>query len=465
MLIKLLLLFLFLIEILSFINCSPCSLTCINQTETHIKSPPIYINDTINDVLILFQINCTSNDSIIYANVSIEIDNKRSIEIKTKLPLDLIKFNDKFQNLTFNLTIHGNLLGYSQLKLYVEYLNEIKQIYNYTNNIEIDIAVKRKTTILDTIFTIIIIILVCIGTFLIGCRLVPQNLYTNIRQPIPILIGLLSQFLCLPLLSYGLCKIAKLDSSTSIGLLSTGSSPGGGASNMYTAMFGGDVALSASMTFASTILAFGTFPVWILLLAREFIDTHNVHFPWENMFVTLMSLVIPASFGLLIRSIKPSIADRFTKYLRFLTIIFILYILTFGVYTNLYVFKLIDYKTIIVSAILPYSGFIIGLIMSLITKQNIQRLIAISIESGLQNTGVSIFFLRLSLPEPDRDLAIIVPIFVAIAIPIPLLIIYICMIINRSIQKRYGNNTLITNINNEPDRSDYEAIPNSDNEQ
>jgi len=31
---------------------------------------------------------------------------------------------------------------------------------------------------------------------------------------------------------------------------------------------------------------------------------------------------------------------------------------------------------------------------------------------GLQNTGVAIFFLRLSLPQPDSDLAIVVPIFV-----------------------------------------------------
>ncbi|CAF4354822.1 unnamed protein product, partial [Adineta steineri] len=149
-------------------------------------------------------------------------------------------------------------------------------------------------TILDIIFTVIVIILVCIGTFLIGCRLDTQNLYANIRRPVPILIGLSSQFLCLPLLAFGLAKLAKLDSSTAIGLISTGSAPGGGASNMYTAMYGGDVDLSASMTFSSTILAFGTFPLWILLLGREFIDTHNVHFPWENMFATLICLIVPA---------------------------------------------------------------------------------------------------------------------------------------------------------------------------
>ncbi len=43
---------------------------------------------------------------------------------------------------------------------------------------------------------------------------------------------------------------------------------------------------------------------------------------------------------------------------------------------------MINYRTFIVSAILPYSGFLIGLLMSLITRQNRERLIAIFIESG-----------------------------------------------------------------------------------
>jgi len=199
MLLKLTFIILFLFQISSVISSSSCSLTCLNQTYTLSKPPPIYINDTINDALIFLSINCSSNDSLTYANVSISIDNQRSIEIKNSLPLSIIPFNNDSQNLIFNLTIHGNLLGYSRLSLHVEYLNETKYIFNYTNDLNIDFAVKRKSSILDTIFTVVVIILVCIGTFLIGCRLVTQNLYANIRRPIPILIGLFSQFLCLPL--------------------------------------------------------------------------------------------------------------------------------------------------------------------------------------------------------------------------------------------------------------------------
>lgn len=86
--------------------------------------------------------------------------------------------------------------------------------------------------------------------------------------------------------------------------------------------------------------------------------------------------------GLILRWLKPNIADRLTRYIRFITIFFIVYILTFGIYTNLYVFKLINYRTILVSAILPYTGFFIGFAMSLITRQSRERLIAIFIESG-----------------------------------------------------------------------------------
>jgi sodium/bile acid cotransporter 3/5 len=89
-----------------------------------------------------------------------------------------------------------------------------------------------------------------------------------------------------------------------------------------------------------------------------------------------------SGIGLLLRWQKPRIADRFTRWLRFITLFFIVYILTFGIYTNLYVFKVINYRTVIVSAILPYSGFLIGFLMSLITRQSRERSIAIFIESG-----------------------------------------------------------------------------------
>ena len=181
------------------ISSPSCSLTCLNQTHTQFKPPPIYINDTAHDALVLFSITCSETTNLTYANVSMSVDHQQTIEVKNPSPLNLIPFDLESQNLTFNLTVHGKFLGYGQLYVRVEYLNAAGSIANFTSDLQVDFAVKRTLTVLDIIFTVVVVILVCIGTFLIGCRLVPQNLYANIRRPVPILIGLFSQFLCLPL--------------------------------------------------------------------------------------------------------------------------------------------------------------------------------------------------------------------------------------------------------------------------
>lgn len=189
------------LTILPFVlSSSSCQFLCLNQTDAQPKSPPVYIDDTIHDQLLFFRINCLGNESLIYANVNVSIDNPKAIEIKNTLPFN-VSFANQSQNLTFYLTLHGKLLGYSELSLHVEYFDQNQSRVNWTNDLRVDMAVKRQSTVLDTIFTVVVIVLVCIGTFLIGCRLVKQNLYANIRRPIPILIGLFSQFLCLPLVS------------------------------------------------------------------------------------------------------------------------------------------------------------------------------------------------------------------------------------------------------------------------
>jgi hypothetical protein len=54
---------------------------------------------------------------------------------------------------------------------------------------------------------------------------------------------------------------------------------------------------------------------------------------------------------------------------------------------------------------------------------------------------------------------------VAIAIPILLLIIYACLSIYRRYKKQPDENPLVTNINSERDRTDYEQLPTSDIEE
>lgn len=53
---------------------------------------------------------------------------------------------------------------------------------------------------------------------------------------------------------------------------------------------------------------------------------------------------------------------------------------------------------------LPWFGFLFGLIVAMIFQQSNQDIRAIAIETGIQNTGISIYLLRFSLSQPAADM-------------------------------------------------------------
>lgn len=80
---------------------------------------------------------------------------------------------------------------------------------------------------------------------------------------------------------------------------------------------------------------------------------------------------------------------------------------------------------------LPWIGYVAGYLAAGLFGQNHKDRLAIGLETGIQNTGISIFLLRLSLPQPAADLTTVVPVSVAIMTPVPLLIYYIVLKIHQ----------------------------------
>jgi hypothetical protein len=97
---------------------------------------------------------------------------------------------------------------------------------HYVLTQKITVAIKRHQTIIDALFTAVVMFLVTAGTLCIGCGLEMEQLTNNFRRPVPLLIGFFCQIVFLPLLSFSITKIFRLDPSTSLGLISTASSPG-----------------------------------------------------------------------------------------------------------------------------------------------------------------------------------------------------------------------------------------------
>ncbi|PIO70630.1 sodium bile acid symporter family protein [Teladorsagia circumcincta] len=116
--------------------------------------------------------------------------------------------------------------------------------------------------------------------------------YETIRRPVAPAIGFAAQFVIMPLLAYGIAKTVFVSRglfSLALGLFITGCSPGGGASNFWTLLLDGNVNLSVTMTFVSTLAS-------LAKITRS-----------------LVALVVPLLIGIAIKKWRPLWAAKSRK--------------------------------------------------------------------------------------------------------------------------------------------------------
>lgn len=69
---------------------------------------------------------------------------------------------------------------------------------------------------------------------------------------------------------------------------------------------------------------------------------------------------------------------------------------------------LYEFQILIAGLLLPWIGYFVAWLLSVIFRQNYEDRLAIAIEAGIQNTGIAIFVLRYALPQPEADLTTVV---------------------------------------------------------
>lgn len=148
-----------------------------------------------------------------------------------------------------------------------------------------------------------------------------------------------------PLISYGLGIVLFPDNpELALGLFLTGISPAGGASNIWTLLCGGNINLSISMTTISTIASFGTIPLWLFLLGKNIFDRANLGVPYVQVTLIAISLLIPLAIGLLIQKFMPKLSKFLVRIMEKLSLIFLVIIVIFGIFTNLYMMPLFAWQ-------------------------------------------------------------------------------------------------------------------------
>ena len=307
---------------------------------------------------------------------------------------------------TFVLNITGTFLGFTTIEIVLEGGKEEEA------SVMLDLTVTRskakKTA--SKIFGYSVAVLVSLAYINFGCALDLNVMREVLRKPIGPAIGFVSQFIFMPLCSFALGFVFD-NPEMRLGLFFTGASPGGGASNIWTIMFGGNLDLSVTMTAVSTFSAFFMMPLWVFLLGEVIVaGTHISDIPYFTITKYAVLLVVPLLIGISIRKCLPKVADIMVRFMKPLALFLIVFILVCGIWSQFFMLKLITWRTALVGFALPWLGFGFGCLLSKFCNRERKDIIAIAIETGIQNTGMSIFMLWHSLDHPAGDLAAVVPV-------------------------------------------------------
>ena len=231
-----------------------------------------------------------------------------------------------------------------------------------------------------------IVPLLAVVMFLMGITLTADDFKRVLVIPQPILIGVFLQFLIMPLVAFLLSRILQLSPELTAGIVLVGSCAGGTASNVICYLARGDVALSISMTLASTLLGVIATPLLctVYLAATVSVDT-------LGMLLDIIQVVlVPVSLGVIANRFSGSTISRIEPLLPSLSVLAILIIIAIIVALN--ADRLIEVGFITVIAVVLHNTFGLsgGYSLARLFGCSEQQSRTIAIEVGMQNSGLGV---------------------------------------------------------------------------
>ena len=222
-------------------------------------------------------------------------------------------------------------------------------------------------------------------------------------------IGLVAQFILLPALTFLLTLILQPPPSVALGMILVAACPGGNLSNIITYLARGNCAVSVSMTAVSTAAAIFMTPLNLTLWGS--LNPHTAQIlkkvslsPFDVFVNIFIILGIPLIVGLTVSHYFPSLVLKVRKPFKIFSLIFFLGIVAGALIANWQYFikyvGLVFFGVLIHNALALNLGYWSGRLLRL----NEQDTRAVSIEVGIQNSGLGLVCLLYTSPSPrDRQ--------------------------------------------------------------
>ena len=231
----------------------------------------------------------------------------------------------------------------------------------------------------------------------------PRTFVDVFTKPKSVILGIVCQFILLPLFTFLLALSLKgsISWTMAMGMILVASCPGGNISNFISSLSKANVELSVSLTAISTALAIFTTPINFWLYGNLYLKASGIastlpqlSIPLWDVFKTIVILLgIPLTLGILTAHFFPKVAEKLKKPFQYFSILFFIAMVVLAFMGNIDAFlKCIKYIFLIV-LVHNLLALLIGWCVGKVSKVSKEDRRTLTIETGIQNSGLGLVLL------------------------------------------------------------------------
>ena len=241
---------------------------------------------------------------------------------------------------------------------------------------------------------------IAIGIIMFGVALgiTTEDFRRLIRNPKILLIGIFSQFILLPALTFVAILIIKPHPSFALGMMMIAACPGGNTSNFYSKMAKGNAALSVSLTAFATLACIVMTPFNLEFWGGLYGPTNAILKtvaldPFELFKLILLILGIPLISGMLVNYKFPETSKKIERILKPFSMMVFLGFIVGAFYENIDIF--LNYIYLVAALVIFHNigAYIIGYYTAKSFGLQVRERKTIAIETGIQNGGLGLLLI------------------------------------------------------------------------
>lgn len=229
-----------------------------------------------------------------------------------------------------------------------------------------------------------------------GLTLTVDDFRSVARMPRAVALGFIGQYTIMPFLGWAMGKIFALETPFAVGLILVGCCPGGTASNVVTYLARANVCLSVVMTMCSTFAAVLMTPLLTSWLAGTLVRVDA----WGLFLSTFQVVVIPVVVGVWLHRLAPRTVDRLQLGLPLVSVIVIALICASIIGGSAASIQSAAPRLLGAVFGLHAGGFALGYALTRLTRFDRTVARTISIEVGMQNSGLGVVLARRHFADP-----------------------------------------------------------------